>query len=246
VSAINSKQTKKAIVLGASSGIGKALAIRLVHEGYRVGIASRRGYLLKEIRGKAPESIIYRQINVTQREKAIARIHEMIQELGGLDLFVFSSGTGFINESLDWNKERAAILTNVEGFTAIVTAMYKYFQKRGYGHIAGISSVAGIRGSRYAPAYNASKAYQINLLESLQAKSFKERHNIHITDIRPGFVDTAMAGGDKLFWVASPEKAAKQIFAAVKSKKRVAYVTRRWWLVAFIIKIIPGWVLRRI
>jgi short-subunit dehydrogenase len=111
----------------------------------------------------------------------------------------------------------------------------------------GISSIAAIRGNRSAPDYFASKAYQKAYLESLyiKTKSIKSQQ-VFITDIRPGFIDTAMALGSVLFWMVPLEKATKQIYNAIKKKKRVAYISKRWQLIACVLKWIPAWVLRKI
>jgi short-subunit dehydrogenase len=98
-----------------------------------------------------------------------------------------------------------------------------YFKKQGHGHLVNISSIAGLIGNGEAPSYNATKAFQINYLEGLRLNAYKSRVNIHVTDVRPGFVDTDMAKGDGLFWVAPVEKAAQQIFTAIKRKRKVYY-----------------------
>ena len=108
-----------------------------------------------------------------------------------------------------------------------------------------ISSIAGLRGSGIAPSYNASKAYQINYLEGFRQKAAKAKLQIAVTDVRPGFVDTDMAKGDGKFWVAPPQRAAKQIFSAIIGKKDRVYITKRWRLIAIILKILPTWVYKR-
>ncbi|MFW6328164.1 MAG: SDR family NAD(P)-dependent oxidoreductase [Bacteroidota bacterium] len=236
----------KAIIIGASSGIGKALCIELIKKGYQVGIAARRGNKLKNIQKQYPKNIIYRQLNVQYRRKAIERIQELIKDLGGLDLLIIATGIGYINHQLNWETEKKTIRTNVEGITGILSWAYKMFASQGGGHIACISSIAGIRGNRYAPAYSSSKAYQIAYLEALNAKSYKEKTRVIITDIRPGFVDTDMIGGDHLFWIASPEKTARQIYKGLRSKNKVIYVTKRWKWIAFMLKTMPFHLIKRL
>ena len=123
--------------------------------------------------------------------------------MNGLDLLVLSSGIGELNMDLDFLIEKQTIGTNVVGFTCICDWAFTYFAQQQSGHLTAITSVAGLRGSRYAPAYNATKAYQINYLEALRQKAASLQKNLFITDIRPGFVDTAMAKGEGLFPVAS-------------------------------------------
>ena len=109
----------------------------------------------------------------------------------------------------------------------------------------GITSIASIRGNRGAPADFASKAFQKAYLESLFIKTKTIQSNqVWVTDIRPGFVDTAMAMGDGIFWLVPLEKAAQQIFQRSK-KKRVAYISKRWSLIAFVLKILPAWLLKK-
>jgi short-subunit dehydrogenase len=122
----------------------------------------------------------------------------------------------------------------------------RYFKEQGYGHLVNISSVAGIRGNGIAPSYNATKAYQINYLEGLRLNAYKSKKNIYVTDVRPGFVDTAMAKGDGLFWVALVEKAAQQILDAIKRKKNIVYITKRWRLIGYILKLLPYSVLKKL
>jgi short-subunit dehydrogenase len=170
----------------------------------------------------------------------------LIRQLGGLDLLILSSGTGDLNEELDFEIEKKTILTNVIGFTEIIDWSYQYFQEQKYGHIVAISSIAGIKGGRNAPSYNATKAYQINYLEGIRQKAHKQKLSIYVTDIRPGFVDTDMAKGEGKFWVASKGKAAQQIYSLIKRKKPVGYITKRWKIFALMLKILPTWIHKRL
>lgn len=230
---------KKAIILGASSGIGAELARLLVADGYKVAITGRREVLLKSISASNPEKIIHSAFDVRDTKDLESKLEDLKNKLGGCDLFIISAGTGDINEDLDFETEKVIIDTNVSGFTCSADWAFRYFQQQGYGHLAGITSVAGIRGYRGAPAYNASKAYQISYLEGLRQKARKIKLPITVTDLRPGFVNTKMAKGEGQFWVSSPEKAASQIYGAIKRKKKVAYITKRWQLVGRVLKILP-------
>ena len=237
--------SKKAIIVGASSGIGKALAIELVKQDYSVGITGRRKKELEEIQKVKPEAIHILASDVTQATATTA-LDQLLKTLDGLDLFIFSAGVGYLNEKLDYDLENRTNQLNVVAFTKIMSWIIPFFQKQGHGHVVNISSVAQHRGSKLAPAYNASKAYQTNYLEGLHQKMFAENRNIHITDIRPGFVDTAMAQGDGLFWVASKEKAAKQIYRAIKKKKAVAYISKRWVIIGRLLALLPKGVYKRL
>ncbi|MEO6673622.1 MAG: SDR family NAD(P)-dependent oxidoreductase, partial [Ginsengibacter sp.] len=134
---------------------------------------------------------------------------------------------------------------NVNGAAEIISYAFNYFINQGFGHIACISSVASIKGNAYAPAYSASKAWQSNYMEGLYFKAKKLKSNIAVTDIQPGFVDTAMAKGNRKFWVATPQKAAQQIYTAILNKKKVVYVTKRWWWFATLLKCIPDCIYKK-
>lgn len=237
---------KKAIIIGASSGIGRQLAKILVENNYKVGITGRRTELLAEIQSEHPEAYCTKTIDVNEVKSAINQLDELINVLGGLDLLIHCSGIGEINEVLDFEIENQIIQTNVVGFTNIIDWGFNFFKRQGQGHLVGISSIGGLRGSKHAPAYNASKAYQINYLEGLNQKVASLNKPIFVTDIRPGLVNTNMAKGDGLFWVMPLEKTSKQIFNAIKSKKKVAYVTRRWRMIAIVLKNIPRGIYRKL
>jgi len=231
---------KKAIIVGATSGIGRSLAKLLVENEYKVGITGRRSHLLEQIKTECPGNYIIKTFDTTQIQFVENHLNELVQELGGLDLLVISSGTGDLNEKLDFETEKRTIDTNVIGFTAIADWAYNFFFDKKQGHLVAISSIGGLRGNHQAPSYAATKAYQINYLESLRIKAAKSTLPICITDVRPGFVDTEMAKGEGLFWVSSVDKAARQLYKAIQSKRKIAYVTRRWRLIAFLFKIAPN------
>ena len=237
---------KKAIVIGATSGIGKGIAKLLADNNYMVGITGRRTLLLDEIKNEKPDSYYTSAFDVTDVERIPAYLNELTLELGGLDLLILSSGTGERIKTLDFEIDKRIIDTNVAGFTSIINWGFNYFQQQGHGHLVAISSIAGLRGNRYAPSYSATKAYQINYLEGLRYKAGKMNLPLTITDIRPGFVDTAMGRGDKVFWVSTVEKASGQIFKAIIAKKEIVYITTRWRIIAWMMKFMPSWIYRKI
>jgi len=200
---------KKTIIIGASSGIGKELTKIFASHGWEVGIAARRTDLLNELIVEIPTKIYTTTIDIRNTNIAIQSLEKLIKDVGDVDIIVISSGVGHMNSLLDWSKEKETIETNVSGFTAMTGAAMHYFIQKRSGHLVGISSIASIRGDNAGPAYSASKAFMSNYLEGLRKKVAKEKLNITITDIQPGFVNTAMAKGDGLFWVATPQKAAK-------------------------------------
>jgi short-subunit dehydrogenase len=237
---------KTAIVFGATSGIGKSLTAILVNNGYKVAVTGRRIELLEELRKAYPNQILVKQNDIQQTEEVEKVFNEIVSEFETIDLIIQSSGVGYVNPKLDWNLLQQTVNTNVLGVTKLYSLAYKLFKQQQFGHLVGISSIASIRGNRAAPDYFASKAYQKAFLESLyiKTKSIKSK-KVFITDIRPGFVDTAMALGDNLFWMSTLEKATKQIYSAIEKKKRVAYITKRWAIIAFVLKIAPAWLLKK-
>ncbi len=238
---------KNAIVIGASSGIGRALVKTLASNGYHLGITARRLPLLESLKAELPAGALVKQMDVTLVDEAQRILSDMINTMNGeVDVIVFCSGTGELNKKLDWEVERRIIDTNVIGFCAIANTATKYFIGRKTGHFVGISSIAAIRGGRAAPGYNASKAFISSYLQGLRQKVAREKLPITVTDIKPGFVDTAMAQGIGMFWVASPQKAARQIFNAIRKKKSHAYITRRWRLIAWLLKLMPECLYNRI
>lgn len=236
---------KRALIVGASSGIGRELAILLVAEGYRVGVTGRREDLLRELQLQFAERIVPRAFDATE-DNALQELDLLVRELGGLDLLVLSAGFGEINPNLDAGVMDRTLKLNVLAFTRVATWGMRLFEAQGRGQLVGITSLAGLRGNKKAQAYNASKAYQINFLEGLQLRAAKIPHDIWVTDIRPGLVGTDMAKGERVFWVAPPEKAVRQMYRAIVRKKRVVVVTRRWNLVGWALRFVPGGLLRRL
>jgi len=230
---------KNALIIGATSGIGKELAKLLVADNYNVVITGRRKKLLQEIKETNPEKYIVKVHDVTDLNSCETLFDDLKKELKTIDLIVFSSGVGDPNYKLEWEKELPTLQTNIIAATKIYGLAYSFFRKQGYGHLVGISSIASIRGNRHVPAYFASKAFQANYLESLWLKGKRSKAKILVTDIQPGFVDTSMAIGNT-FWMSTTEKATKQIYTAIKNKKKKAYITKRWRLVAILLKIVPS------
>ena len=230
---------KKAIIIGATSGIGEGLAKILTKNNYKVGITGRRTELLEALKAQKPNDYFISSFDISNTQIIDEKLKTLVSKLGGLDLLILSSGTGDLNETLDFSIEKRTIDTNILGFTYVADWAFNYFEKQQSGHLVAISSIAGLRGNGVAPSYNASKAYQINYLEGLRQKASKLKLKIIVTDIRPGFVDTAMAKGEGQFWVASVNKASEQIFKAIQKKKKVVYVTKRWLIISLLLKSIP-------
>ena len=245
ISAQVESEPKKAIVIGATSGIGKALTKVLLEKGYIVGATGRRINLLDDLKVNYPNNLFIKQMDVAKPEDAIKSFNELVSVMNGVDVVIVNAGVGFINPDLNLEKELQTIAVNVIGFVAMANVAYKYFEHQKGGHLVGIASIAGLISHSDVPAYSASKAFEINYLNGLRAKTYKTKLPITITEILPGFVDTPMINKEEAFWVATPEEAAEQIYTAIVNKKTRAYVTKRWALVAWALKFIPYSILNR-
>lgn len=238
---------KKVIIVGATSGIGRELARVFVAKGYQVGVAGRRSELLAEIKEENPKQYFTKQIDVSDTEALPLLLNSLAHDLGGMDILINCAGVGKKNEELDFAIDKMIVETNVVGFTAVIDWAYNYLINKRGGQIVNISSVSGIRGHRFGSfSYSASKSYQMRYLEGLRHKLVKAKIPIYVTDIRPGFVDTDMIPKNRYFWVISADKAARLIFKSITRKRNVAYITKRWIIIAAIIKIFPGAILNRI
>lgn len=234
------KNYKKAIIVGASSGIGEGLAETLVKDGYMVGITGRREEKLMAIKEKYPENIITCAFDVTEWAYSKKCIDHLLEELGGVDLFIYCSGLGATNKYFDFLIDYKVIRVNIIGFTNAITHIYKYMIGQGHGHIVNISSVAGLRGHHHHAAYHSTKSYQSKYMESLRKLCFKSNCNIKVTDIRPGFVQTEFIEKRPAFLVSSLAKAVKQMYHAIKMQRKVVYVSRRYMIIAFLMKVFPA------
>lgn len=236
----------KIIIIGATTGIGRSLAQLYASKGYEIAITGRRIALLEEIKELFPNTKIHvRAMDVTDYEVSRKTMQDLAIEMGGFDIVIINAGVGFPKATFE--QEIETININVRGFMALANWTYQFFQQNGGGQLVGVSSLAALTGSAYAPEYHASKAFMTNYMSGLRMRSAKYKHQIAVTDIRPGFVDTPMTKQNKgMFWVSTSEKAALQIAEAVSSKKKVAYITKRYYLVAILLKIMPEWLLVKV
>jgi len=241
---------RRVIIIGATSGIGLALAKLCIREGDKVGVTGRRRHLLDDLQNEFPSQVVTECFDVMGNEN-IAHLEALVKKLNGLDLLIYNSGYGEVSATLNWDIDRQTTLTNVNGFVEIVNHIFNYFVKQGAGQIVATSSIASIRENSQAPAYGASKAYMSMYMAGLYLKARRikkgdPKTNVVITDVQPGFVNTKMAKGKGRFWEAPVEKAAMQIFRAIQRKKRKVYITRRWVLIAWLLKWLPHFIIKRI
>lgn len=225
--------------MGASSGIGLELARYYIKQGQRVGLAARRLELLEELRTLAPDRVEIERIDLTEAG-CLDRLDTLISRLGGLDLYIHSSGIGWQNIPLTQEQELATAEVNVEGFTRAVGHIFRCFARQGAGHLVAITSVAGTRGLGSAAAYSSSKAYQATYLQALrQLCAIRGLNGVHITDIRPGFVATPLLSGNKFPMLMSPEIVARRIARAIEGNKRICIIDWRYRLLVGLWRLIP-------
>ncbi|MBR6128971.1 MAG: SDR family NAD(P)-dependent oxidoreductase [Bacteroidaceae bacterium] len=237
---------KSAIIVGASSGIGLEVAKLLLAEGWRLGVAARREEPLLELKAMAPERVEVMTIDVT-RPDAGERLLSLAERLGGMDLYFHASGIGKQNRTLQEDIELRTMQTNAVGFTRMTGAAYRYFAERGGGHIAAITSIAGTKGLGPAPAYSATKALQANYLQALEQQARQRGLNILFTDIRPGFVDTALLNDDFPYpMLMRPEKVARDIVRSISLRRHVRVIDWRYRILTFFWRLLPGWLWRRL
>ena len=238
--------TKKAIVVGASSGIGEALALVLAKNGYEVGLVARRQDVLLILQKKIVTKSYVKRVDVADVTVAREQFQLLIQEMGKVDLVVLNAGVGIEDQELDWKVQEQMIQVNVLGFSALAQASIDYFKQQRCGHLVGISSVLQARGMPGEAVYCATKSYVSTLLQGIRATlAVAEYNDIYVTDIRPGYVNTDMIKEkERAFWMITASDAAEGIYDAIKNKKHVSYVGKRWFFVALGMRILPGWLLK--
>lgn len=236
----------KIVLIGATTGIGRSLAELYASFGHEMVITGRRLALLEEVKQAFPSTKITAiEMDVAKTDEARSKMVEAESILGGIDLVIINAGVGF--QKATYEQEMNTIDINARGFTALAQWSYVYFAQKGKGHLVGISSLASQTGSAYSPEYHATKAFMANYMSGLRMRSAKYNPNVFVTDIRPGFVDTPMTKQNKgMFWVATPEKAAQQIAVAIAARKKVAYITKRYQIIAILLKILPEWLIAKL
>ena len=237
---------KRAIVIGASSGIGFEMSRLLIGKGWTVAVAARRSERLEPLRLLAPERVIPIALDVNQ-DAAPEQLHELITRLGGIELYIHTAGIGRQNRLLDADIENRTAETNVGGFTRMVGEAFRYMAEHGGGHIAVISSIAGTKGLGPAPAYSATKAFQATYIQSLEQLANSRKLPINFTDIRPGFADTELLSGDNNYpMMMTAEYVARKAVRAIERRKHVAIIDWRYRLLTAGWRCLPNWIWRRL
>lgn len=237
---------KRAIVIGASIGMGREVAKLLAADGYTVGLAARRVTLLEKIQQEIPTKTFVKYIDASKPAQAVADLTELITQMGGLDLLILAI-TGFYDcdfESSDWQKSMPVLEVDVNGFFALARTGLNHFEKQGFGHLVGFSSIDGLHGVASVAAYSGAKAFCSRYLEAERNKYIQKKMAITVTEVIPGWInskdDIDFTLLPNAYWVESLDDASKEIFQAIQNKVPVAYITKRWEQVAQLLKVIPN------
>ena len=231
--------TPKAIVIGASSGMGREVARLLSADGYHVGLAARRVPVLEALQHQLPHTSYVQMIDAAKPKEAVHHLHELIAQLGGLDLLVISI-TGFYEDTYP----QSIFDVDLLGFYALAHAGFTFFEKQGHGHLVGFSSMDGLRGIARCPEYSAAKSFCSRYMEAKRNYYLQKHIPITVTDIIPGWVnqnedpDYAQKYPEA-YWIDSLADASREIFEAIKKKVSRAYITKRWEQVAAMIQVMP-------
>ena len=236
---------KQGIIIGASSGIGWELAVQLAAKGYQLGLVARRLDKLEMLSNSLPGDHFVAQADVSEAEVAQDTLSKLIETMGNVELIVLNSGVGQQEKKLDWDIEREMIDVNIRGFAALTVVSMNYFKRRENGHLVGISSVAAHMSGGLAPTYAAAKAFVSSYFNGMRSRAEYSKLPITVTTVEPGFVDTPMVQGSPI-WTATVEKAVAQLVPAILNKKGHIYITKRWRYVAWLLNIIPKWLMRRL
>jgi short-subunit dehydrogenase len=248
------KPRRRAIIVGASGGIGAAVSRRLVQEGYTLALVDLNEKALKslcnEINRKSDEMRAnYYVHNVTEYDSVPDILRGIIAELGGIDLFIYIAGVIHFPALDEYNfpEDHKMVEVNLLGAMAWLSQIAPLFKSMKAGQIVGVSSVAGDRGRIGNPGYNASKAGFTAYLEALRNRL--TRHRVNVITIKPGMVTTNMLnlpGAPRPMFAVTPEKAADLIWNAIRKRKQVAYVTGIWYWIMLVVRNIPSFIFRRL
>lgn len=265
-----------AIVMGATSGIGREVAKILIDKGFRVGVAGRREDALASLAELAPERVFTERIDITAPD-APARLLGLIERMGGISLYLHCSGYGSQNLALDIGIENQTVMTNVYGFTRMIDTVYHYFAERctdgggtscSAGNSAGntmsnsagisagkqkcdyrigfISSIAGTKGLGAAPSYSATKRYQWIYAEALAQQAHIGKKRIKFTDIRPGFVATDFLGSTNYPMMMERKYVARKIVKALLKGKRRVIIDWKYRVLVLFWRLVPSCIWERL
>ncbi|HES59655.1 MAG: SDR family NAD(P)-dependent oxidoreductase [Calditrichaceae bacterium] len=235
---------KKVIILGATSGIGRELAVQMVHRGYKVGGCGRTEKILQKMENELAPNFIGHTLDLRETAKLDINLNQLIEQLGSMDICIISSGISEPNPLLEWELEENVFKTNILGFAAAAGFVVRYFLNQRHGHLVGITSLTKYFPNKTSPAYNASKVFESNYLNSMRYRM--QGKDLFVTEICPGFIDTPIVRKRRITLMAPVDRAAKQIIKAIEKKRKTVIVTKRWKLIRWLIPLTPDWIFRRL
>ncbi|NRB25892.1 SDR family oxidoreductase [Shewanella sp.] len=232
--------TATAIIVGASSLLSREIAKQLANQGVELALLGQDPKSLQEFADTLATKVCVYPLQIEQPQAIISTLEQVWEKLGGAHLIIVNTGLNSYDPQLPWLLEQDIITVNVQGYAAICNTAFRLFRDQGYGQLAAINSIAGLRGGPNV-AYHASKAFASNYLDGLSMHAQRLKLPITITDIQLGLLDKAAMQQSRL-WLSPPEEVARQIIKAMQKAKRKVYVTKRWLLVAWLTKLLPEFV----
>lgn len=237
---------KTAVIIGATSGIGRALAVKMAKEGWTLGVAGRRGDRLEALAAEFPEGTICTQVLDVTKPEATQALDALLEKIGAPDLFVHVSGVGHQNRALEESIEVQTVDTNCTGMVRIVTHFINYvksspaYNARHKAQIGVITSVSAVKGMGTAASYSCSKIMQVAYLTALSQLSRMEKWPVRFTDIRPGFVDTDILDKSKKYpMMLTAEQSADYILKGLKRKRRKIIFSWPFRVVTWVWSLVP-------
>lgn len=236
----NALGEKTVVIMGATSGFGRALAERYIKEGWKVGAAGRNVEALRSLTTLAPDRVITMPIDILS-DDAPEKLMNLIEKCGNMDIYIHCSGIALLDQEPSIASEVRICETNAVGFTRMCITAYRYFESScRKGRLVALSSIAGIRGLEALPAYSASKAFDSVLLEALRQKANARRLPLRIVDIKPGWTRTPLLANDKHYmFEMDANKVADRIFKASLKAKRSAIIGCRWKIITGLERMVP-------
>lgn len=237
----------KAIIIGATSGLGREVAVRLAGKGWTIGATGRRRDALEALQQELGKDKVHIATMDVTKPEATAALDSLIEEMGAPDLLFHVSGVGYQNRELDLEKEIRTVRTNCEGMVRIVDHFLNFVRNHKdiytpahKAHVAVITSIAGTAGMGTAPAYSATKRMLQTYISALVQLCNMEKIPVQFTDIRPGFVLTPLLNPEKVYPMAmTTETAGKHIVKAIEKKKRIYTFDWRFRMLVLGWKLIP-------
>ena len=244
----SSSATKRIAIIGASSGLGESVALDFASRGWQVAIAARRDDRLREIAARAHGgNIIWEQIDVTAPD-CVDRFSLLIERLGGVDTVLLCAGVGYQDPDATDSILVNTLEVNCVGFARLITAAYHHFLRSGTpGQIAVITSIAGTKGIGISAAYSASKRFESTYIDALDQLARTRRADICFTDIRPGFIRTALLSDSRRYPLEmTVAYASRRIVRAILRRRRVVIIDWRWRIIVALWRLIPHPIWRRL